>query len=1282
MSNLLLQKGVKKFTQLSDVPHSYAGFAGQVVVVNNTETGLTFSSASGAVSSVSAANASLTISPTTGAVLASLNLSHANTWLALQTFSLSTISITGGTNTYVLSTNGSGTLSWVAQSGGGSPAGSNGDIQFNNSGAFGGVTVVPVPNGGSGVTGIRTDIATTGNVPNQAVASNWLNYTGTAQTIISGFVAQANGVEITITNENCNAGFYITNQSFLSTAANRVITPTGTTVGIHPGASAKLRYNTSLSRWIYVGAVVFSSGTNQGGMNFSDGVGGWGDDGTNIFYNTSLHRLQLNNVYVTGESDLGGNTRLIGNVFGTADGLIPFSYTSAAGSGTITADTNLYWDNVNKRLGVGTQSPAYQLHVIGASLSLSAPISFSATLQSETLANPPSDSLALFYGPLDISSFGFTSINLAGSGYNTSTTLNVNYLIYSYRHDALSNTWESPSGFPLSFTFPYPLNTSIDNGSAENPSYSGYNNNDTVSAVVYGYNNTLGGGILYTSAGISLPTINLANNPSGIDWFWTPETLADGNSISGYIIEITDQTTSTVYSYNVGTATNYADMNVGGTVSYTPFFSASIGYDVGVDWSAAFNGDGSGVDGYVVVVSAGSTSYFDVGNTTGYEDSNVSGPSTNPYQTFASQGGYTSSGQAFSYDMFVQGVSPSGGVYFNDNGNGYNINISEGLNNGTLFWVQHNISGTSGNSWRELENDFSGNAGRDGTGDIFFYQTSVYSGTTTTTPNHYGIQSDGSTLNRDYQAYTQNTSPGVYYSSLHTDSSIFDPNDGQYYSITYTYSTIGSNVKVLEQINGAGFNDSVTTMGSSGTFYQDGLGGNFFGNTTVTPTSVSQPAAIFENDTITTNILQVILNSTLGPSGISFRTNGNETGRMYTSGGAQMFFISGGINFQNFAGQAIPVLFGGVAEMDNNGHLALGSLNPSAAVLTLASGTTSITQLLLTNSTLPITPVNGGMEFDGTHWFGSDNTTRRMFIQTISPSVLTNHKYPQADANGRLIDGFIDDTYLGSTAIVTNFRLNGLFTLGLSLSTGQNITMGGGGAYAGGFRTTFGTGSASLSLTVNNHSPIFVFTGSTSGRTLTLPTAASISGTVFEISNEASVSVTVATTSSQNINIGVGTVTSLVLQPGDRCKFIATASSTWDATSSTRNIQPVANGGTGQTSLLAAGIVTVVASVFEKAETGSDANILTYTTGGTDEFLNVQVATDVSAISGTSIVVTVTWKDSNNSTATSTLTITAIGDGTINIPINGKTATNVVVSSVFVGVSTAYKVSAVITRLK
>ncbi|MDR3450635.1 MAG: hypothetical protein P4M15_12990 [Alphaproteobacteria bacterium] len=48
-----------------------------------------------------------------------------------------TLPSSAGTNGYVLQTNGSGVTSWVAQSGATTPAGSSGQIQFNNSGSFG-----------------------------------------------------------------------------------------------------------------------------------------------------------------------------------------------------------------------------------------------------------------------------------------------------------------------------------------------------------------------------------------------------------------------------------------------------------------------------------------------------------------------------------------------------------------------------------------------------------------------------------------------------------------------------------------------------------------------------------------------------------------------------------------------------------------------------------------------------------------------------------------------------------------------------------------------------------------------------------------------------------------------------------------------------------------------------------------------------------------------------------------------------------------------------------------
>ena len=66
-------------------------------------TGSACGSGSGAVSSVSNSDSTLTISPTTGAVVASLNLGHANTWTAAQTYTNSDLILLGsstGTTTF------------------------------------------------------------------------------------------------------------------------------------------------------------------------------------------------------------------------------------------------------------------------------------------------------------------------------------------------------------------------------------------------------------------------------------------------------------------------------------------------------------------------------------------------------------------------------------------------------------------------------------------------------------------------------------------------------------------------------------------------------------------------------------------------------------------------------------------------------------------------------------------------------------------------------------------------------------------------------------------------------------------------------------------------------------------------------------------------------------------------------------------------------------------------------------------------------------------------------
>jgi|694.fasta_scaffold75370_2 hypothetical protein len=85
--------------------------------------------------------------------------------------------ITGGIANYVLSTDGAGNLSWVAQTGGGgngTPGGSNTQVQFNDAGAF------------AGNAGLTFDKTTTTFTANNFVATSTANLGAVGNVIITG----------------------------------------------------------------------------------------------------------------------------------------------------------------------------------------------------------------------------------------------------------------------------------------------------------------------------------------------------------------------------------------------------------------------------------------------------------------------------------------------------------------------------------------------------------------------------------------------------------------------------------------------------------------------------------------------------------------------------------------------------------------------------------------------------------------------------------------------------------------------------------------------------------------------------------------------------------------------------------------------------------------------------------------------------------------------------------------------------------------------------------------
>lgn len=109
-----LLTGTSTFTSALSVPNlAITGLAAGCAQIGTggylTSTGSACGSGSGAVSSVSNSDSTLTISPTTGVVVASLNLTHPNTWTGLQQFNgnASSTQLTVNGDTYLALSSGS-----------------------------------------------------------------------------------------------------------------------------------------------------------------------------------------------------------------------------------------------------------------------------------------------------------------------------------------------------------------------------------------------------------------------------------------------------------------------------------------------------------------------------------------------------------------------------------------------------------------------------------------------------------------------------------------------------------------------------------------------------------------------------------------------------------------------------------------------------------------------------------------------------------------------------------------------------------------------------------------------------------------------------------------------------------------------------------------------------------------------------------------------------------------------------------------------------------------------
>lgn len=133
------------------------------------------------------------------------------------------VHIDGGTSGYVLSTDGTGNLSWVVQSGGGgnsTPGGSNTQVQFNNAGAFAGSSQFTFNSATNLLT--AANIAGNGSRLTNLPAANVVGTVASATTASTATLANAANVAYSVSGANVSGQVATANYASFANVANTV----------------------------------------------------------------------------------------------------------------------------------------------------------------------------------------------------------------------------------------------------------------------------------------------------------------------------------------------------------------------------------------------------------------------------------------------------------------------------------------------------------------------------------------------------------------------------------------------------------------------------------------------------------------------------------------------------------------------------------------------------------------------------------------------------------------------------------------------------------------------------------------------------------------------------------------------------------------------------------------------------------------------------------------------------------------------------------------------------
>lgn len=197
-------------------------------------------------------------------------------------------------------------------------------------------------------------------------------------------------------------------------------------------------------------------------------------------------------------------------------------------------------------------------------------------------------------------------------------------------------------------------------------------------------------------------------------------------------------------------------------------------------------------------------------------------------------------------------------------------------------------------------------------------------------------------------------------------------------------------------------------------------------------------------------------------------------------------------------------------------------INKSSATagtsLAIGGQSTSNAGMVLESGSLKTSLIASAIENDGTRpsYTNSAASLRSQFLITGTSSQLATNKLPKADSSGRVVDSGISDD---GTTIVMNEAVE--FKQNITIDSGRNTTYGNNSGILGNIVHSYNPKTANFTLSPSND---FFVNATSNSFNFTLPTAVGRTGQIYELFNQGTGVITINTTSSQTVN-GIATAT-------------------------------------------------------------------------------------------------------------------------------------------------------------